>query len=265
MRLVAERSTTPRRNVLSAAPGTKQRRLLCTVGDRLAPGICQWSEEGAGWEPVVEAGSDPTVTSMGVVFVREEDSGSSLWLAGNVVRRITEGGWSDRHAAGRPGAREILFSSDRDGGAEVYIVDPGRPPLRLTEGAGRCITPAWSPDGSRIAFASDRDGLYEIYTMAADGTDVRKMASAYGHSPAWSPDGATLAYAGSIVAQSARSPKPTSVCLVPANGGEPQMILGASMGSSPAWWGPDGATLAFVRNGWLFKCEVGSGEVQQLA
>lgn len=36
-------------------------------------------------------------------------------------------------------------------------------------------TPAWSPDGSRIAFSSNRAGSFEIFSMAADGSDVRRL------------------------------------------------------------------------------------------
>ena len=59
------------------------------------------------------------------------------------------------------------------------------------------INPSWSPDGERIAFLSNRneEGFYQIYTMAADGSDVRKVASSILielRSPRWSPDGQRL-------------------------------------------------------------------------
>ena len=51
---------------------------------------------------------------------------------------------------------------------------PNRRPI-TTEGNN--AGPAWSPDGSRIAFHSDRAGSLDIYTMAADGTDVRRVTT----------------------------------------------------------------------------------------
>lgn len=66
--------------------------------------------------------------------------------------------------------------------------------------------PAWSPDGSRIAFDSDRDDqdleddrvINDIYTMAADGSDVRKLTASneFASDPAYSPDGTLIAYGG---------------------------------------------------------------------
>ena len=63
------------------------------------------------------------------------------------------------------------------------------------------INPSWSPDGHRIAFVSNRseEGFYQIYAMAADGSDVRRVASTVLielRSPKWSPDGQRLAFKG---------------------------------------------------------------------
>ncbi len=264
MRLVARRFSQTRLPVLSLAPGLRRGCLLATCGERLVPSVYEWDDRRGAWTLLADDARDPAPTSLGAVFVRSHDHGSALWVHGNIARRLTHEAASDCDAAGRPGSDRIAFSSDRDGGADIYVLTPGGQPIRLTAGFGRCITPAWSPDGTRLAFASDREGLYQLYTMAVDGSDARKVAHAYGHSPAWSPDGQTLAYAGSTVAQSARSPKPTSVCVVPSDGGEPAMIQGGSMGSSPVWWDGDGRSLAFVRNGWLMRCDVETGSVEQV-
>lgn len=55
---------------------------------------------------------------------------------------------------------------------------------------------SWSPDGKRIAFSSDREGNYEIYTMAADGSDVRRLTNdpASDGWPVWTPDGRTIIF-----------------------------------------------------------------------
>ena len=78
---------------------------------------------------------------------------------------------------------------------------------RLDGGAVRQLTenthfekyPSWSPDGKRIAFVSSGvtpGMIYEwddvhLYSMAADGTDVRRIAEGplVHETPRWSPDG----------------------------------------------------------------------------
>ena len=57
----------------------------------------------------------------------------------------------------------------------------GQGPRRLTRHPALDSYPAWSPDGTRIAFVSGRDdpdvvhGVVGPYTMAADGSDVRRL------------------------------------------------------------------------------------------
>lgn len=88
-----------------------------------------------------------------------------------------------------PSAR-IAFSSDRDGNAEVYVMNAdGTGQTNLTNNSAWDSRPAWSPDGTRIAFVSDRDGNREVYVMNADGSGQTRLTDnpAADGSPAWSP------------------------------------------------------------------------------
>lgn len=68
----------------------------------------------------------------------------------------------------------IAFVSERDGNAEIYVVNADGTGLgRLTNDPAEDTGPAWSPDGTGITFASDRDGNFDIYAMNADGTRSR--------------------------------------------------------------------------------------------
>ena len=70
-----------------------------------------------------------------------------------------------------PGANgKIVFTSDRDGNSEIYVMNPdGSGQTRLTNNGAIDADPVWSPDGTKIAFWSERDGPAEIYVMNADG------------------------------------------------------------------------------------------------
>ena len=58
------------------------------------------------------------------------------------------------------------------------------------------IHPRWSPDGTRLAFSSNRSGRYEIRTVAADGSDPRRITDGPGDKtwPVWSPDGTRILF-----------------------------------------------------------------------
>ena len=92
---------------------------------------------------------------------------------------------------------QIAFVSQRDGNAEIYVMDADGGNLRnLTNHPGGDWSPSWSPDGKRIAFVSQRDGNAEIYVMDADGGNPQNLTNNPGRdsSPSWSPDGKRIAF-----------------------------------------------------------------------
>ena len=94
-------------------------------------------------------------------------------------------------------AGKIVFSSDRDGNDEIYIMNvDGTGQTRLTTNAADDYSPCLSSDGSRIAFMSKRDGNDEIYIMNADGSGQTRLTNntAYDNAPSLSPDGSKIAF-----------------------------------------------------------------------
>ncbi len=138
---------------------------------------------------------------------------------------------------------EVLFSSNKDGNAEIMIVDlndENAKPKNLTNNKAEDTCPVWRPDGKQIAFASNRDGVYTIFVMDPDGSNVKKLidpAGKFCYNPAWSPDGKKLAYV-------MRDDKGATTIVVDADGTNPKPI-GENVWD-PAW-SPDGKRIAFTR------------------
>ena len=92
---------------------------------------------------------------------------------------------------------KIVFSSDRDGNSEIYVMNPdGTNQTRLTNNNTEEAQPSWSPDGTKIAFESNRDGNPEIYVMNTGGANQVRLTNntASDSDPAWSPDGSKIAF-----------------------------------------------------------------------
>jgi len=80
------------------------------------------------------------------------------------------------------GGGQIAFTSERDGNAEIYIMNAdGSDPQRLTDNPAYDAWPVWSPDGSQIAFTSTRNGKADIYVMDANGSKFGRRAQTDEH------------------------------------------------------------------------------------
>lgn len=98
----------------------------------------------------------------------------------------------------------VVFTSDRTGDFEIYVLDPQTGlTTQLTDSPGDDIEPQWSPDGENIVFVSDRDGDYELYIMRADGSDVQQITrnNAEDRQPRWQPDGENIVYVSDVNGQ----------------------------------------------------------------
>jgi dipeptidyl aminopeptidase/acylaminoacyl peptidase len=108
---------------------------------------------------------------------------------------LTDHEGEDGQPSWAPDGNTIVFSSDRDGNLELYLMNvEGSGMERITDDPADDRYPAWSPDGGRIAFMSDREGDINVFTILPDGSGLEQLTSDPGFDgvPSWSPAGHEL-------------------------------------------------------------------------
>jgi hypothetical protein len=146
-----------------------------------------------------------------MAFQSFRDSTWEIYQAFNVdhydpaVARLTNDAWYDGEPNYNRGCSLITFTSERDGNAEIYILNVTTGGIqRLTWNAAADYSPVWSYDDSNIVFVSERDGNPEIYIMGRDGSNVHRVSNdpTTDFSPTFSPDGSQIAWLKILDSQS---------------------------------------------------------------
>ncbi len=140
----------------------------------------------------------------------------SLWTVepdGDDLTQIANGPAADaRYPAFTYDSRQILYSSDEDGGYAVWMTDlrsGERRPLTTARetgylppttpyfsGDGNAVTPTLSPDGNNLAFVIDGP-VHRLVVRELNGRGLRELYSApLLGAPAWSADGNSLYIVG---------------------------------------------------------------------
>ena len=139
---------------------------------------------------------------------------------------------------------KIVFSSNRDGNWEIYIMNPdGTRQERLTYDRAVDCDPVISPKGDQILFNSNRGGTRDLYLMDVNGSNVRPLfgfSEAYRTHPVWSPDGERIAF-------SQRALNGINIHTAKADGTSVKHIVHLKNAHSgyPSW-SSDGTEIAFV-------------------
>lgn len=142
-----------------------------------------------------------------------------------------------------PATAKIVFSSNRDGAWDIYLMNPdGTEPVGLTHLDGNNYHPTWSPTGRHILFTSDRDGFLDLYLMNADGRNAKRVFRQWDvrQHPTWAPDGKRIAYVrGSL---NKKNEKVMQLYIASIEGAGEEKLAD---GGFPTW-SPDGTEIAFV-------------------
>ncbi|AGA28901.1 S41 family peptidase [Singulisphaera acidiphila] len=122
-----------------------------------------------------------------------------IWTAkedGTEIVRLTANKSRDIFPRFSPDGKWIAFSSDREGGLDVYIIPvAGGDVKRLTVHSADDVVLNWNPDSKSILFASQRgeDFMGKLYTVSVDGGLARNAGPDMGTAGSYSPDGTRLA------------------------------------------------------------------------
>jgi tricorn protease len=122
-----------------------------------------------------------------------------IWTAredGSAIVRLTVNKARDLTPRFSPDGKTIAFSSDREGGLDVYLIPAtGGEVRRLTQHSADDTVLGWTPDGKSVLFASQRgeDFMGKLYTVSIDGGASRNAGPDMGTTGSFSPDGTKLA------------------------------------------------------------------------
>jgi Tol biopolymer transport system component len=113
-------------------------------------------------------------------------------------RPLTVGASRDRQPAYSPDGERIVFSSNRSGNLDLWVLEPRTGALRqLTDDPAQDWDPGFSPDGRHVLWSSDRSGHLEIWMADADGSNARQVShdGVDAENPTATPDGRWILYA----------------------------------------------------------------------
>lgn len=143
-----------------------------------------------------------------------------------------------------PPAGRIIFASNRDNPiADLYVMRADGAELRRLT-FNTAFEPSYTPaDGGRIAFTARRDQRAAIYTIAANGSQERRITGPDSDNwePAYSPDGRYIAFVSS------RNNFDWEIYVMNADGARVMQLTNddPARNTAPAW-SPDSQRIAFA-------------------
>jgi Tol biopolymer transport system component len=143
-----------------------------------------------------------------------------------------------------------IYEGDKDLPlSALYVIRPDGTDRKLV--LRNALDPSWSPDGKRFVITRDscpsaeedcvlgaEANPLDLYTVAADGTDLRPLATGpdYQGDGEWSPDGEWIAFMGS---------RQDGLYVIRPDGTDRRLLVGKDGLFGQSSWSPDGSKIAF--------------------
>ena len=139
-----------------------------------------------------------------------------------------------------PDGKQVVFTSDRDEGLNIYVKNIDGTGLMKLSDSGLNVMPNWSPDGKQIAFIKKVNNNFEIHTMNSDGSNITPITqnNANSFAPKWSPDGRFIAYGS-------KKDVDTEIYVVTADGENEVKLTNNFVDDDRTEWSPDGRKIAY--------------------
>jgi TolB protein len=136
-----------------------------------------------------------------LAFVQGDRRGNTdimvLDMATGRTRRLTDSNGINTEPTWNPNGTQIAFTSDREGGPQVYLMqDDGSNLRRLTSEGLYNASPAWSPNGAMVAYVSRFEGKFDLFVYKLGEGKAYQITTGVStsESPAWSPDERRLVF-----------------------------------------------------------------------
>jgi hypothetical protein len=140
--------------------------------------VPSWSPDGRRlfWESQC-SGQKVKIMFADLAYNEDSSFGTGATLV-NIRELTTQDQGDNRFPRVSPDGQKVVFTSYRDGNAEIYLMNTdGSQQTRLTSSGGEDEAASWSPNGQQLLFASNRDGNYNLYLMNADGSGQVQQTS----------------------------------------------------------------------------------------
>jgi len=177
-----------------------------------------------------------------VCYVKNSDEICLMNADGTAIRQLTrESKYTDWYPSFSPDGEHILFSSQRSGHFDLFIMDiHGENIRQITRDMGDCYAPSLSPDGMRVVFASTQSGSQNIWQINLDGTGLKQLTTNARDNvdPVWSPDSSQISFTSTQRGSG-------DLMIMNADGSNIRRVTKGINVEGRNSWSPDGKYLSF--------------------